>query len=403
MQISMYKIFGTIKSLYTLMLLLAALLTVTIASEYASFYKLENLQNEKDIATAVYNLGRDDLDLANIQYRGKNAMLRHESNALSGFYEYDYINKFSKAGNYQNELSKLQYAVNDFNVAAGDWYTQDQISEEELQTRKEQFTKTYNLLMTQINTITSQNNVYEEKRFLVQMSLIVALLLLTLFSTFWASRRLAQIQGDVKTLNMLEQDEVTEFSTLEADSISKRMGRTTRASATKNPAYLDSVTGISSYKGFIHEYGEKKSQKLGNYTAICIFSIDRLNELEMQYSQEFSEALVKKVSFMLSLYRQHNDVIGRLDHNQFAILLSRQDKTSAVNDCELVRKSVEETSFKTSDGKNLTVTLSGGFVQKMSTQNLDEVLAKANKVLSKSIQHGGNRIAQLRDKSAALK
>ncbi|MEE8589411.1 MAG: diguanylate cyclase [Sulfurimonadaceae bacterium] len=403
MQISMYKIFGTIKSLYTLMLLLAALLTVTIASEYASFYKLENLQNEKDIATAVYNLGRDDLDLANIQYRGKNAMLRHESNALSGFYEYDYINKFSKAGNYQNELSKLQYAVNDFNVAAGDWYTQDQISEEELQTRKEQFTKTYNLLMTQINTITSQNNVYEEKRFLVQMSLIVALLLLTLFSTFWASRRLAQIQGDVKTLNMLEQDEVTEFSTLEADSISKRMGRTTRASATKNPAYLDSVTGISSYKGFIHEYGEKKSQKLGNYTAICIFSIDRLNELEMQYSQEFSEALVKKVSFMLSLYRQHNDVIGRLDHNQFAILLSRQDKTSAVNDCELVRKSVEETSFKTADGKNLTVTLSGGFVQKMSTQNLDEVLAKANKVLSKSIQHGGNRIAQLRDKSAALK
>lgn len=403
MQISMYKIFGTIKSLYTLMLLLAALLTVTIASEYASFYKLENLQNEKDIATAVYNLGRDDLDLANIQYRGKNAMLRHESNALSGFYEYDYINKFSKAGNYQNELSKLQYAVNDFNVAAGDWYTQDQISEEELQTRKEQFTKTYNLLMTQINTITSQNNVYEEKRFLVQMSLIVALLLLTLFSTFWASRRLAQIQGDVKTLNMLEQDEVTEFSTLEADSISKRMGRTTRASATKNPAYLDSVTGISSYKGFIHEYGEKKSQKLGNYTAICIFSIDRLNELEMQYSQEFSEALVKKVSFMLSLYRQHNDVIGRLDHNQFAILLSRQDKTSAVNDCELVRKSVEETSFKTADGKNLTVTLSGGFVQKMSTQNLDEVLAKANKVLSKSIQHGGNRIAQLRDKSTALK
>ncbi|MGB5964343.1 MAG: diguanylate cyclase [Sulfurimonadaceae bacterium] len=361
------------------------------------------MQNEKDIATAVYNLGRDDLDLSNIQYRGKNTMLRHESNALSGFYEYDYINKYSKAGNYQNELSKLQYAINDFNVAAGEWYTQEQISEEELQTRKEQFTKSYNLLMTQINTITSQNIVYEKKRFLVQMGLIVALLLLISFSAFWASRRLAQIQGDVRTLNIFEQDEATAFSTLEADSISKRMGRTTKTSATKNPAYLDSVTGISSYKGFMHEYGEKKSQKLGNYTAICVFAIDKLSDLEMQYSQDFSEALVKKVSFMLSLYRQHNDVIGRLDHNQFAILLSRQDKTSAINDCELIRKSVEETSFKTSDGKNLTVTLSGGFVQKMSTQNLDEVLTKANKVLSMSIQHGGNRIAQLRDKTTALK
>ncbi len=403
MQLSIFKIFGTIKSLLTLTLLLVILLVATILSEYSSFYKLENLQKERELATTVYNLGRKDLDLANIQYRGNNTLLKHEAEALSSFYDYDYINKYSKESNYHNEIAELQFAIKDFNTAAGEWYTQEQIDEKELQTRQEQFTKTYEALMTQINIITSDNSTFEKRRFLIQMALGIALMLLILYSSFWVSRRLNLIQKDIKTLHTLDQDDSTGFTTAEADTISKQMSRTTKTPTAQNPAYLDTVTGISNYKGFVHEYSDKKRQKAGNYTAICIFSIDKLGELEMQYSQEFAETILKKVSFMLSLYRQHNDVIGRIDHNQFTILLSRQDKTSAINDCELIRKSVEETPFKTADGKNLTVTISGGFVQKMSTQSLDEVVTKANKVLSMSIQHGGNRIAQLRDKNAALK
>lgn len=403
MQISIYKIFNSIRSLNLLLFLLITLLTATIVSEYASFNKLNNLQNEKELATAVYNLGRDDLDLSNIQFRGKNTMLRHGGNELEGIYSYDIVSKYTDTKNYSNELSKLQNAINDFNIAAGEWYTQDNVSQEDLQARQEQFSKTYNILMAQINAIISNNAVYEEKRFLLQLSLVIALFLLILFSSLWSSRRLKQIQRDLKVLTMPEHDEMTEFNTLEAESISKHMGHTPKATATKNPAYMDSVTGINNYKGFLHDFGEKKNQKLGNYTAVCIFAIDKLNEFELQYPQDFSEALLKKVGFMLSLYRQHNDIIGRLDHNQFAILLSRDDKASAINDCELVRKSVEETAFKTADGQDLKVTLSGGFVQKMSTQSLGEILTKANKVLSMSIQHGGNRIAQLRDKSTALK
>jgi diguanylate cyclase (GGDEF)-like protein len=125
--------------------------------------------------------------------------------------------------------------------------------------------------------------------------------------------------------------------------------------------------------------------------------------MEMQYSQAFVETILKKVGFMLTLYRQHNDVIGRLDHNQFAIIVSRQNKSSAINDCELIRKSVQESPFTTSDGQNLTITLSGGFVQKLSSQTLDEMITKANKVLLVSLQHGGNRIAQLRDEHSSMK
>ncbi len=403
MHLSIVKIFSSIKSLFALALLLVILLTATILSEYTSFYKLESLQKQKDLATAVYNLSRDDMDMANIQFRGNNTMLKHEGEALSGFYAYDFISKFSKIQNYHNQLTKLQYAINNFNVAAGDWYTQDEIDEEELGNRKDQFSKTYHALIAQINDMTSQNLSYEERRFQIEVGLIIVLLLLIGFSAFWVSLRLNIVQRDILSLHSIDNEDLTAFATSEADNISKRMGRTTKSATVQNPAYLDSVTGINNNKGFMHEYHDKKSQKPGNYTAVCIFAVDKLNELEMQYPKEFSESILKKIGFMLSLYRQHNDIIGRIEHNQFAVVISRQDKTGAINDCELIRKSVAETSFKTPEGTNISVTISGGFVQKLAAQKLEEVISKANKVLSMSIQHGGNRIAQLRDKSSALK
>jgi len=69
----------------------------------------------------------------------------------------------------------------------------------------------------------------------------------------------------------------------------------------------------------------------------------------------------------------------------------------------LIRKSVEGNPFTSEGGQKLTITISGGFVQKDPALNINEILTKANKVLNMSIQHGGNRIAQLRDKNAAMK
>ncbi len=403
MQISIFKIFKHTKSLFLLMLLLTVLLSATILSEYSSFYKLENLQKEKDLATAIFSLGRNSIELTNIQFQGNSNLLKLQAEALSDLYEYDYISRLMQTGNYQNDILKLTDAINSFRAAAEEWFTQEQLGEEALQLRKEHLTHTYTLLMQQINSIISENAGYEQKRFYLQEFIVIVLLVLIGLSFFWVTRRLAQVQNDIQKLYEHDNEETTEFFSVEADIIGRRLCRTTKTPATSNPAFLDALTGINNYKGFIREFNDKKSYKLNNYTAVCVFAIDKLNDIELQYSQAFIETILKKVGFMLTLYRQHNDIIGRLDHNQFAIILSRQDKSSAINDCELIRKSVQESPFKTSDGQNLMITLSGGFVEKLSSQTLDEMITKANKVLVVSIQHGGNRIAQLRDEHTSMK
>jgi len=373
----MLKVFGTEKVRYMLILLFIIVASATILSEYAAYYKLKNLQEEKALATTVFELGRADLDLASIQYRGKNALLRYQSDALVDLYHYDYIAQNLLKSDYPKALNELQDAIEHFRETAAKWYEPVKLSDEDLKIRKDNFTQSYNTLIEKINNVMSINYYYEKNRLILQGSLLGFLFILILLSYYMRPARPVTLQEESKTARTDSQE--------------------------INSAYIDEVSEINNLKGFLHEYASNKNQKLGNYSAVCVFSIDKLETIETHYSKELSRAIIQKVGFMLSLYQQHSDVIGRIDHNQFAIYLSRHDKTSAINDCELIRKSVEETPFKSTSGSKINITLSGGFVQKLSTQSIEEVLTKAKKVLALSVQHGGNRIAQLRDKNTALK
>ncbi|MEN8147778.1 MAG: diguanylate cyclase [Campylobacterota bacterium] len=388
------------KLFYLLTVLSIIFLIIVGSSEYSSYSKEENLQHQKVLATAVYNLDRTDLDLANIQYRGKNTILRHESDTLKSHYNNDVFNKLFKTIDHQQELSQLSNAISTFNDAAGEWYTQEQIEDDQHQANREQFTDTYNTLTEQIDHLLSENALYNTERHNLFITAGGPLLLLTVMIGLLLYRR---HQKDEKEAHAAEKKVQRNLYTVQSDQSSKQVEHTIKVPKNINPAYLDEATGINNDKGFIHEYNESKGQHLRNYTAVCLFSVDKLEELEANYPTEFSETILKKVGFMLALYHHDHDIIGRLAHNSFVIILSRGDKASAVNDCELIRKSIEGTPFTTEGGQELTITVSGGFLQKESTQSMNEILAKAKKILAMSIQHGGNRIAQLRDKNTEMK
>lgn len=397
MQISIFKVFANIRSLVSLILLLVILLTLSILSEYSSFYKLEKLQKEKEHAAAIINIQRGNSHLSTVEFRGESAMLRDSVEDLKNFYQYDYLSQYVSSGSYWDEINKLSDAIDSFNRAANRFYTDEALTNEELQSRRARLMQKHDLLVRQIDSIIAANMPFEQIRFYLQQALVLFLLVFTLFGFVWLLVRLTHVKNDIKSLSSLSGQGHEKFRTVEADTIAQLLGRASNPSISQNPAYIDSVSGINNYKGFIHEYSANKTKKLGNYIAVCVFSIDKLNEIELTYSKQFAETVVKKVGFILSLHREHNDMIAHLNHNQFVIMLSRDDKAAALKTCEHIRKNLAETIFTTPDGQQVKTTLSGGFVQKLYTHSIEEVIDKANKVLSMSIRHGGNRIAQLRD------
>jgi len=390
----------TAKSFYLLTALSIIFLIVVASSEYLALNRAENLQHEKNLATTVYNLSRKDLDLANIQYRGKNTLLRHQSEQLQQFYTNDIISKYLETINQEQALLKLRKDISNFNLAAGKWFTQENIEDDQLQANKEHFTNSYDVLNKQIDILISESIAYDKKRHMIFIVIGAPLLLLTFFSGLIIRRR---NQERKKKEQLANRDLERTSYTVQAGEDTTYAEHTIKTPKGVNPSYIDEDTGINNNKGFMHEYNEHKGQTHHNYTAICLFSVDKLDEIEAKFPADFSESILKKVGFMLALYHHDRDIIGRVAHNTFAIMLSRDEKAAAVNDCELIRKSVEGNPFTSEGGQKLTITISGGFVQKDPALNINEILTKANKVLNMSIQHGGNRIAQLRDKNAAMK
>jgi diguanylate cyclase (GGDEF)-like protein len=405
MKLSVKKIFSNINLLFIVLTLLLGLATATVVMEYASFKKIENLQNQKMLVNYIASLGRDDLELSNVQFRGKSTQLIHENRKLAEIYNFDVITQtfFSEPASYDSQLDELKVLTLLFSDAAEQWYDQkSELSEKELAKRKDALANAQSRLIDQIDFMIIKNVDYEYNRFKVQELFVYFSLATVLFGLLWYSRRLNVIYKDFLFLNAVDTHESNYvIRTEEANAILKRMGR--KPSTSENPSMTDPVTQINNYKGMLQEFSEKKPSKKGDYTGLCVFEIDDFSTIQRQYPKEFSQTVLKKIAFMISLYQRHTDVIARSDMNQFTVILTRADKKQALNDCELIRKSVEETLFKVPKGEAIRITISGGFIQKSGQKSLEESINMAKEVLQTAIAHGKNRIAQLRDTAAPLK
>jgi diguanylate cyclase (GGDEF)-like protein len=147
----------------------------------------------------------------------------------------------------------------------------------------------------------------------------------------------------------------------------------------------------------LSSYSSKKGMKDSNFTSVTVFEIDNFSKQKRAFSQEFTQAILKKVAFTISLHEQATDVIARTDYNQFTVILSRASKEQSFKDVDIIRQSISEIKFKVPGGDSTTITTSGGFIIKPNNLHLDEAIRKAKEVLIHAKKNGKNTISQIRD------
>ena len=174
------------------------------------------------------------------------------------------------------------------------------------------------------------------------------------------------------------------------DAISLRMRRKTVT--TDNPILMDQVTGINNYKGLVQGYSDKKDMKDSFFTAVVVLEIDNFSKSRRTYSQELTQAILKKIAFTISLHEKATDVIARTDYNQFTIILSRASKEQAFKDADIVKQSISELKFNTPD--NASITTTGGFIIKPNNTNLEEAMRQAKEILADAKKIGNNKVLQ---------
>ena len=397
MRWSIKKIFDNLsKSLLALSIILGILATITFTLN-SSVEKTDLLLNQKALVAEAYQLGRDDIQLSNIQLRGIVNTLKFDIVKMEEAFAFDILGNYvyGHGHEYIQDLEQLSIKQLLYIEAANAYYDQ---SLEDLEERLDNYDFAQVEYEAKLFELEEKHLIYEAQKFNILQTIIYIAFLVSLLMTLWFTRRLSFIYNDIKTLYSVDLESKGRlYNTEEAEMITKRMSR--KPTATENPAFIDPITEVNNYKGLLHGFANRKGNNGASLT-VCVFSLDHFKDIEKKYKKDFANQILKKIAFNFSLYEQHTDVLGRIDYDQFVLILNRATKDAALHDCEQIRKTIEETKFKVpKGGEAVSVTVSGGFVVKAPNKALDQTIAHAKEILHVAITQGGNKIAQLRDRA----
>lgn len=397
MKHSIRKIFLNLNTYLFFILMVSFVSMMLTLEQQLSFEKVNNLNKQKEIISSLTTLKKDDIELALIQFNGKSTQLLQEIDKLRSMYKYDYSGKyiFHTAKEYLSDLDRLTTLTQEFNDAAHEFYVSNKTQKERSIAQKTLENAFVNI-NAYINNILIKNIQYDQSKFQVLKIASIAIFILVLLATIWYRKKLFSIYKDIEFLVHNEKSKAGyDIYSLEADAIAMRMNRKTVT--TDNPTMLDPVTGINNHKGMINSYSNKKNVKDSNFTTVTILEIDNFSKSKRPFTQEVTQSILKKVAYTISLYEQPVDVIARTDYNQFTLIFSRASKEQAFKDVELVRQSIAELKFHTTEQGQVTITVSGGFIVKPNNTNLEEAIRQAKEILLYAKTTGTNTILQLRD------
>ena len=399
MKHSIKSIFKNLNTYMFFVLFIAFMAMVLTFEQRLSFEKVDNLNEQKKIISKLTTLQRDDVELALIQFNGKSTYLLNEIENLRSLYKYNFSDRFlfDNSKEYNNDLSKLQVLTVAFNNAAHEYYVETETKDPKIEKiTKANLDAAFVNLITHINDMLFKNTAYDQNKFEIAEMGMVIYFIIALLATFLYRRRLNSIYRDIEFLYQIEKNKKSyEIFSLEADAIALRMSR--KSTTTDNPTMLDPVTEINNHKGMINSYSQKKGLKSSNFTSVTVLEIDNFSKSKRTFSQEATQAILKKVAYTISLHEQPVDVIARTDYNQFTIILSRVSKEQSFKDVDLLRQSISELRFNVPEQGSVTITVSGGFVIKPNNTSLEEAIKQAKEILTYAKNIGSNKILQMRD------
>jgi diguanylate cyclase (GGDEF)-like protein len=394
MKFSILDIFKKIKFYLTVTTLLLVFLSLIEFNRSISYERIQQLEAQKVIVNKVYDLGRNDLDFSIINAQGLGTQLKTNITLMNDLTTNDFLGKLLGLNHeYKGQTEKLSNLEDNFNLKADAYY---QKKNENIAQRLNEFSVAKAELLNQLNEMIVSNINDEHQKLSFTKWFVYVSLLLTFAGALWYSRKLTLIYDDIKSLFAIGHERTSEsILTKEVDAIKMRMIR--KPTLSQNQSMIDPVTGIKNYKGMIQSYSEKKGMKDDNFTIVCVFEVDNFKEYEKNLSKEYTQSVLKKISFIISLYEQPTDVIARIEYDQFAVILSRETKKKAFSDCEAMRQSIEETQFNNPQGGTIPFTISGGFTIKQNNKSLENAISDAKELLQTAKEKGKNRIAQISD------
>lgn len=160
-------------------------------------------------------------------------------------------------------------------------------------------------------------------------------------------------------------------------------------------AFMDELTGVYNYRG-LFELGQREVERSRRYNdplTALFYDIDHFREFNKQYTHAVGNLVLKEVAKCSRAHVRVVDLVGRFGGEEFAILLSQTDTSTAVQVAERLRRDIEILRIPTAYGL-LRVTVSIGVAELTpDVRDLAMLLDRADQAEHEAKHSGRNRVA----------
>jgi len=396
MKHSIYKIFKNLNLLLLISLILTLISSLFVIEQYFSYVKTDKLNTQKLIFRSLIKEQKESNVLDRLQFNAKSAQLTNDTQQLIEMNQYNYLSKIivENEENYSNDLNNLSSLTSKY-IKLSQNYFDLEPNDKNIALTLDEIIILHVEIIQSIDKILLLNISYNTQRFNIFFKLFATLLILLVIINIMQRGKLKTIYNDLMLLTSTDLNKNTPIYSQEVDAIALRMNRKARIS--DNPAMLDKVTEINNNKGMAQTYLQKKGGKDNNLVTVTILEIDNFSKSKRTFSQEFTQEILKKVAYTISLHETAIDIIARSDYNQFTLIFSRPSKEQLFKDIDLVRQSISELKLSSPENEKINITVTGGFIIKPNNAPLEDYIRQSKELLKNTKHLGLNKIFQTKD------
>ena len=124
--------------------------------------------------------------------------------------------------------------------------------------------------------------------------------------------------------------------------------------------------------------------------SLLIWDIDFFKHINDEFGHKAGDKTLILIANLLQKYCRETDFVSRFGGEEFTMLLSNTGVQSALITANKIRKTIEKTAFN-SNGKKISITVSCGLTQLISSDEGDSAFIRADKALYKAKNNGRNQ------------
>jgi diguanylate cyclase (GGDEF)-like protein len=160
----------------------------------------------------------------------------------------------------------------------------------------------------------------------------------------------------------------------------------------------DGLTGLNNRRTFFEHADVRRQETQGG--VLLLIDADNFKRINDTYGHQTGDLCLKQIAKTLQRNVRHDDIIGRVGGEEFAIFLLNTSLEQARIIGERLTKPIQFPQMKTNAARDLQVTLSVGAAVNTVDQPLDSLFARADQALYKAKADGRARLVIWHDQLA---